>query len=545
MLLVEQIFRNSTPGERWAIKFLCLGVGGVFAYDFFMYADALLFRQLDLGLWSARGLVNAIAAPLIAISIARNPKFNIGIHVSRDVVFHTVTVFGAGAYLLVMAAAGYFIRFYGGSWGVVLQITFLCATAVLLLALLFSDRIRAQTRVFLSKHFFSYKYDYREQWLHFTQALAEMTEEVPERLVRVIAGLVSSPAGMLWEWRENTGHRLLARWNMPEPATEGGADALDSLARFVTDTQWVIDLDEYARSPDIYRDLELPAWLLRIPGAWLIVPLLFRGEAQGFILLKRSQIHTSINWEDRDLLKTAGLQAASYLAQYQSDRALMQARQFEAFNRLSAYVVHDLKNILAQQALIVANAEKHKHKPAFVDDVIDTVRNSVARMTRLMEQLRSGARGSGARSVRLSAALAEVVERRSRQEPVPTFETASPECIVQADREQLATVFGHLVQNAQEATERTGSVSVRLAREAGWAVVEIAATGCGMDADFIRDRLFQPFDSTKGLAGMGVGAFESREFIRALGGDIQVSSTPGEGSVFRVLLPYTDVEDEG
>ena len=393
LLLIEQIYRNCNPDERWGLKFLCIGLGAVFAYDFYMYADALLFKQLDLGLWSARGIVNAIAAPLIAISIARNPKFNIGIHVSRDMVLHSVTVFGAGSYLLLMASVGYFIRFYGGSWGNVLQIAFLFGTGLLLVVLLFSDKIRRRLRVFLNKHFFSYKYNYREEWLKFTQALAETTEEVPERVVRAIATLVSSPGGMLWEFSAHGHPRLLARWNMPEPAQGEPAAAPESLAHFLESSGWVIDIEEYARSPGLYEGLELPDWCRRLPGAWLLVPLLFRARAIGCVLLARSDVHGAINWEDRDLLKTAGLQAAGQLAQYQSDRALVQAQQFEAFNRLSAYVVHDLKNILAQQSLIVSNAEKHIHKPEFVDDVIDTVRNSVARMTRLMEQMRSGSRG--------------------------------------------------------------------------------------------------------------------------------------------------------
>jgi len=407
--------------------------------------------------------------------------------------------------------------------------------------LLFSDKIRRRLRVFLNKHFFSYKYNYREEWLKFTQALAETTVEVPERVVRAIATLVSSPGGMLWEFAPQGHARVLARWNMPAPEQEDPA-GMESLAGFLESTGWVIDLEEYARSPALYEGLELPAWCRRLPGAWLLVPLLFRARAIGCVLLARSDVHGAINWEDRDLLKTAGLQAAGQLAQYQSDRALLQAQQFEAFNRLSAYVVHDLKNILAQQSLIVSNAEKHKHKPEFVDDVIDTVRNSVARMTRLMEQMRSGSRGGPAQSVGLQAVLASVVERRARQQPVPELVAPEERIVVQADREGLATVFGHLVQNAQEATDPKGRVTVRLAREDDWAVVEIEDTGCGMDADFIRDRLFKPFDSTKGLTGMGIGAYESREFIRALGGEIHVASTPGAGSVFRVVLPCHDAQ---
>ncbi len=543
LLLIEQIYRNCAPTERWGLKYLCIGLGAVFAYDFYMYADALLFKQLDLGLWSARGVVTAIAVPLIATSIARNPRFDINIHVSRDVVLHSVTVFGAGSYMLLMATAGYFIRFYGGGWGNVLQTAFLFGSGILLVVLLFSDRIRRRLRVLLAKHFFSYKYDYREEWLKFTRELALSSEEVPLRVLRAIASLVGSPAGMLWEFAESGMQRLLAHWGGDEPQRDGAA-GLESLVAFLESTSWVVDLDEYRRNPGAYETLDLPRWLLDSPDAWLIVPLLFRTRAIGCVVLMRPSSHGVINWEDRDLLKTAGLQAAGQLAQYQSDRSLVQAQQFEAFNRLSAYVVHDLKNILAQQSLIVSNAGRHKHKPEFVDDVIDTVRNSVARMTRLMEQMRSGVREGAAQHVNLHAVLLAVLERRARQEPVPTLQQSAPELFVQADRERLATVFGHLVQNAQDATARDGTVSLSLQRDGDWAVVRIEDTGCGMDAEFIRDRLFKPFDSTKGLTGMGIGAYESREFVRALGGDIHVRSEPGSGSIFQLMLPCEVVQDD-
>lgn len=543
MTLIEQIFRNSSASQRWAAKFLCLGIGCIFAYDFFMYSDALLFKRISLSLWEARGVVNGMAAPLIAIAIARNPKYELDIHVSRHVVFHTATIMGAGAYLLLMAVVGYFIRFYGGTWGSLLQIVFFFGAGVLLLTLLFSDKIRAKVRVFLSKHFFSYKHDYRDEWLKFTQNLAGSVDSVPERVIQSLITLTESNGGMLWEKSESGQYALTTRWHMPEvPAMD--VSSLSSLTLFMARTQWVIDFDEYETDPELYEDLSIPEWLLSIPNAWFIAPLMFKGECLGFILVKRSELQKTINWEDRDLLKTAGQQAASHLAQHQADQALMQSRQFEAFNRLSAYIVHDLKNILAQQSLIVANAEKHKHNPEFVDDVIATVKNSVARMTGLMAQMRSGERGSRTKHVGLGELLVKVVDAAVGREPSVEFKLMDEEVYVLADAEQLTTVFGHMIQNALDATDKSGHVSVSLQAEVDHVVVEVEDTGIGMEPDFVRNRLFKPFDSTKGLTGMGVGAFESREYIRALDGDISVISAPGEGSTFRIVLPRVYMDED-
>lgn len=535
MTLIEQIFRNSSINQRWAAKFLCLGLGGIFTYDFFMYADALLFKRISLDLWEARGILNGMAVPLIAIAIARNPKYALDIHVSRQVVFHTATIVGAGSYLLLMAAVGYFIRFYGGTWGSFLQITFFFGAAILLLTLLFSDKIRARSKVFLSKNFFSYKHDYRDEWLKFSQNLADSVDGVPERIVQSLIKLTESNGGMLWERAETGWFVLTTRWHMPEVPTVDSS-SLSSLALFLDRTQWVIDFDEYRSTPDLYKGLVIPSWLLSVPNAWLIAPLIFKAKCLGFVLIKRSKLQTNINWEDRDLLKTAGQQAASYLAQYQADQALLQSRQFEAFNRLSAYIVHDLKNILAQQSLIVANADKHKHKPEFVDDVIATVKNSVARMTSLMTQMRSGERGLRVKQVNLCDLLARVVNRAKAREPVPSLDVFDKPIFVLADSEQLATVFGHIIQNAQDATAKLGCVSVRMKVEQERVIIDVVDTGAGMTPEFIRERLFKPFDSTKGLTGMGVGAFESREYIRSLEGNIAVVSLPGEGSTFSITL---------
>ncbi|MES9935746.1 MAG: XrtA/PEP-CTERM system histidine kinase PrsK [Sedimenticola sp.] len=537
LFLVEQLFRNATHGNRWAIKHIGLGLGGLFAYDFFMFSDALLFKQLNVHLWNARGIINGFMVPLIAISIARNPKWKLDIHVSRQVVFHSTTFLGAGIYLLLMAGAGYYIRSFGGQWGITLQIIFLSGAVTLLFILLFSGRIRAKIRVLLSKHFFSYKYDYREEWLKFSKTLAASEEEVPERLIHAIAAFVNSQGGTLWVDKK---HRLelLGRWCSPDPGFRSIAISAE-FRDFFERKQWILDLHEHQSDPDVYDNLDLPKELEQLPDYWLAIPLFSKDKMQGVILLRESETQQTLNWEDRDLLKTAAQQASIYLAQYQSDRELMEARQFEAFHRLSAYVIHDLKNILAQQSLLLTNAEKHKHKPEFIADVFKTIESSVVRMTRLMEQMQSGIRGNNPTQIDLKELLASTVERHSNRQPVPELILPDDPVNISADYEQLSTVFGHLIQNAQEATEKSGNVLVSLTHYSEQAIIEVEDDGHGMDDAFIRERLFKPFDSTKGLTGMGIGVFESRELIRALGGEISVTSSPGEGTRFHIELPCT------
>ncbi|MFN2287528.1 MAG: XrtA/PEP-CTERM system histidine kinase PrsK [Chromatocurvus sp.] len=542
LVLIEQLYRNAASGERWSLKFLCLGLGALYTYDFFMYAEALLFRQLDAELWQARGLVATLVTPWLAIGIARNTQWRMDLHVSRHVVFHTVTLMGTGLYLLGMSVIGYFIKYLGGTWSGVLQVGFLAASGALLASLLFSGKLRAHLRVFLSKHFFSYRYDYRDEWLKFTHALASLSGDVAEGIIRPMAPLVSGRAGLLFSTPPGDPPRLLAHWQMPPPA--GCREGLGNLPTWVAKSDWVVDLRERRQSPDLYEGLALPEWLEADEDLWLIIPLLFGERLEGLLILKGSDLKQSLNWEDRDLLKTAGRQAASHLAQHLASQALVEARQFDAFNRLSAYVVHDLKNILAQQSLIVSNAARHRDNPAFIDDMIATVENSVTRMQRLMEQMRSGVRSADAELVDVAALLKQVVAHRASTQPAPTAELdPGITCRVEADRDRLATVFTHLVQNAQEATDPEGDVRVCLGCDKQSASVDIIDTGRGMDDEFLRKRLFRPFESTKGLTGMGIGVFESREYIRQLGGDIDVESTPGKGTRFTVRLPTGQVSN--
>lgn len=536
LLLLSQLYNTSGTKQRWATKHLAAGLTAVFAYDVFIFSSAILFDRIDPLLWAGRGLVNALAVPLVAISLARNPAWGMKLYVSRQIIFYSSFLVGVSLYLIFIAASAEFIRLLGGDWGELLKIGYWTVSMLLLTMILLSVTVRSRVRVFLSKHFFSFKYDYREEWGAFTHALSEQHTEIPKRALKAIATLIQSPAGILWAHKDDGHFEMLARHNM-ETSGNWSAEQRTHLLQFFNETEWLIDLDEWRTAPQNYQGLQLPRWLAEWDEAWLLLPLLIDGNNFGFILLQRQDVPSPLNWEDRDLLKVAAQQAAAHLAQYEAAQALVKARQFEAFNRLSAYVAHDLKNILAQQSLIVSNAEKHKHNPEFVDDMISTVGHSVKRMHRLMDQMRTGLRGGQRRPVDITQLLKDVVDGQQHLLPQPSLTISENRFTVHADREQLATVFAHILQNAQEATTDTGVVSVELTSTDSQVIVTIADTGCGMDEEFLRDRLFQPFDSTKGLTGMGVGAFESRQFIRELGGDIAVGSTPEQGSTFRIVLP--------
>ena len=537
MLLVEHLYRNTNPQQRWSLKFLCLGLGAYFAFDFYLFSDAMLFRRVDPEIWSGRGVVIALIAPLIAVSAARNPLWSLDVFVSRRIVFHSTTLLGASAYLLIMAVAGYYIRYFGGSWGGMLQATFLFGAGVLLVLMLFSGTLRARLKVFLSKHFFSYRYDYREEWLRFTRTLSEgaMGARVEERCVEALAQLVESPGGALWMRQEGGSFERMAHWNMPLPV---GSEPFDSaFARFLARGRSVVNLDEVERTPEGYEGLQLPEWFGEVPQAWLVIPLFVHDELAGFVVLARSRGRILVNWEVSDLLKTAGAQAATYVAQAQAADALARAKQFDSFNKMSAFVVHDLKNLVAQLSLLLRNAQRHRHNPAFQDDMLVTIESSVAKMNRILMQLRSGGLPiERPEPVLVNEIVFRAVEAKAMYQPKPQLETVNQSLWVSANGDRLERVVGHLVQNAIEATPADGKVSVRLRSRDANVVIEVLDSGRGMTPEFVRDALFKPFESTK-RTGMGIGTYESREYIRELGGKLEVHSEVGRGSRFEIVLP--------
>ena len=261
----------------------------------------------------------------------------------------------------------------------------------------------------------------------------------------------------------------------------------------------------------------------------------------GFIILAHSPAQHHFNWEDSDLVKTAGRQVAVHLAQLEASQGLAEAKQFEARNRMSSYVMHDLKNLIAQLSLVVTNAGKHKNNPRFMEDAIATVDHSVQKMNRLLEHLRSDStQTQETESIELCATLQEVVQMMSSGKPVPTLDCQARDINILADRDRFGAIIGHLIRNAQDATADDGRVIVRLFRRNVRVTIEIQDSGCGMDSDFIKDRLFRPFDSTKGKAGMGIGVYETRDYIHKLGGDFEVISRVGEGTTFRIHLTISD-----
>ena len=539
LLFVEQLYRNTHPDSRWDIKHLCVALLGIYAYDIYLYAEGVLFTRLSAESWAARGLVNAIAVPLIALSAKRNTSWDINVFVSRKIVFYSTAVLAVGVYLLFVATAGYYLKSYGGSWGGALRSALYFGASLALLTLLVSSQTRSRLRLFLAKHFYENKYEYGDVWLNLTDKLSShggSAEALYSATIKAVAEILDSTGGALW-YRNRDGDFVLgAKWVFSGDYPDVIAATDPFIVALNRDCE-MIDLHNVAATYDS-GNTSIPRFVLDLPRAWLIVPIVHADSLVAFMIVAESRTNDSVSWEDRDLLNTVGRQIGSYIALINTTNALTELRQFEAFNQLSAFLVHDLKNVVAQLSLVVRNSEKYRDNPEFIADSFTTISDAVNKMNRMLASLKqSHAVSREAEAVNLARAVSVAVARCQDNRPKPQLAGVDDEIFVCGNEDAIVSVVQHLVQNAQDATEDNGEIKISVRADGDFSEVDIADTGSGMDGDFINTRLFKPFDTTKGKAGMGIGVYESRQLVTQMGGKLSVISEPQVGTTFTMKLP--------
>ena len=529
LLTIENFWRNTEPERRWHVWPLCVAIGGLFAYELFLFSDAFITRgRVDAGLTLGRPIVAAFMAPLLALAMARNREWRVDIHVSRQVVLHTATLVASGCFLVAVAVVAILLRGFGGDWGLVLQLAMLFGSIVVLATVLSSGSVRRRLKFLISRNFYTHRYDYRVEWLKFIELVSEpkVGEELSVRIIRALAEFVDSPAGVLWSFSRGIGYYPTAAWKRPIPG-DCKVSIDDPFVFGFRNGSWI-----QARSSEAGEN----SWPIASEKAWLAVPLSHRTEVIGFVVLDRATHMINPDWEAFDLLRAAGRQAASYLAEERSTRVLRDSELLTEYSKRFAFVVHDIKNLASQLNLIVSNAARHIGDPEFQRDMLKTVEDSVARMNNLLSQLKADAAPHPPRLLNpnlvVSAVAAEFAD-------APVAVEARDEigaCAVKIDPERLRSALIHLVQNAVDVSCPGDRVIISSHRFGTRLLIEVTDNGPGMDDAFVRDELFLPFRSTKS-GGYGIGAFQTRELVRMAGGDLEVISEQGFGTRMRIILP--------
>jgi putative PEP-CTERM system histidine kinase len=534
LLAVENLWRNADDARHRDIWPFCLAMAAVFGFELFLYADRLMLPEAGLNMVVAagRGLVGAIAVPLLALAMARNRTWQVNIHVSRTVVLHTLTLMASGIFFLVLAAVGTLVRSLDGHWGPVLQLFTLLGSIAVLVPIFGSHSTRIELKRLVARHFFSHRFDYRAEWLRFVETVSrpsEMKQDLPRRIVKALAQIVDSPSGTLW--RRDIPHGFVCEvgWNTPSEAGR----RIPIISLFIDgfrDGSWIQNRAEVSKDD----------WPFDCDRAWLTVPLSHgEGGMIGFVVLAPPLGVSPVDWETYDLLRAAGRQAASYLAEERSTKELIDTRLLNEYSKKFAFVMHDLKNMASQLKLVVANAHSHMDNEEFRSDMLLTLESSLAKLNGLLEQLRGGDVPVAATVIEPDPLIKDLVGNLAKLGTRVETRLAARRCRIAIDGERFRSILSHLINNAHEAAQGR-SVIVASRSMSGNIVIEVADDGPGMDEAFIRDELFRPFRSTK-KGGFGIGAFQTRELLRASGGELDVISKKGAGTTMRMTLPLEGV----
>ncbi|MEK6540792.1 MAG: XrtA/PEP-CTERM system histidine kinase PrsK [Pseudomonadota bacterium] len=534
LVLLHNLFESTRTEKRHALGLPLSALGLLWAYDLNLYAITYLSGEPAGLMVMLRPMVMFAIAALFGLALLR-PGAQ-AVQLSRPAAFRSLALAGIGGWLGILSLLALLLPGTGYDFGGLAQIGVLAATVAGAGLMLLSPRMRAHLRVWTAKHFYEHRYDYRAEWLRFTATLNRsetVTLSIDARVIKALADIVESPAGIL-VLSAGGASTVAAIWPSGECRAED--DDWSAMIDWMGATARIVQLDE-VRSGEAPPDeiAAIPAWLVADTSYWVAVPLVHLDHVEALVVLARPAIDRALDWEDFDLLRVAGRQAASHIAEARGSEALAESARFDEFHRRFAFMMHDVKNLASQMALLSRNAERHGEKPEFREDMVMTLRLCADRLSQLMQRLSHQERISAGKLCRVDLAMIarRVADTRRSQHPVEVVGMQSAEGW--GDRAMIEQLLAHLVQNAIEASAPDDAVLLRVGQDGDHATLRIEDKGKGMSPEFVRSELFRPFHSTK-EGGFGVGAYQARQLAEAMAGTLSVESREGAGTIFTLSL---------
>jgi putative PEP-CTERM system histidine kinase len=537
---LEQTFRASIGTMRWRLKFRVLGLGLIFGVRIYTSSQALLYSEINRSMQALDAAALAIGCFLMGWSLLRADLLDVEVFPSGTVLQKSITFGLTGAYLFVVGALAKLVSMLGGYLDFPIGALLVLLALVGLSLLLLSDRLRHRLRRFISRHFRRPVHNYRQVWARFAEETGSLLDETD--LCRRIVKLVSETFQVLSVtlWRVDDNEQLAFSASTSLRGKQVPSVRLDSkhfdLAGFLRQHPIPLILDGHSEA---WAD----AWNSANPSPFdtkpsICLPLVAQNELLGVLYLSDRVSDAPFLEEDKELLKCIGVQVSASLLNLELSKKLIRARELEAFQTMSTFFVHDLKNTANSLSLLLQNLSAHFHDPAFREDAQRAVSNSVQHLTSLIGRLALLRQRLDVHPVEID--LNTIVGATLADLHLPTGETLSNHLQdlppVRVDPEQIQKVVTNLVLNAREAGDGKWPVEISTSRVNGWAVLSVQDHGCGMSPEFLNNSLFRPFQTTK-KTGLGIGMFHSKMIVDAHRGRIEVDSEPGKGTTVRVLLP--------
>jgi putative PEP-CTERM system histidine kinase len=547
LMNLERTLRACVGTMRWRIKFMVLGLGLLFAVRIYTSSQCLLYSATEVPLQTVDSIALLLACALMARSLLREGLVNVDVYPSQSFLHKSLTILLAGIYLLLVGTLAKVLGAIGGDAAFPLKAFFVLVSLVALTTLLLSERVRQHTKRFVSRHFLRPRHDYRSLWTTFGERITPLMERTD--LCREVAKLVSETfhALSVGIWLvDEVQERLIYVTSTSVPETN--AKVLTESVGGVRDLTEMLRREPYPVNLDDCKGQwseTLEAW--NEQGVFgggdnrMCVPLAAGGSLLGLMILGDRVNGIPYSVEDMDLLKCIGDQVGRNLLNTQLSERLLQAKEMEAFQTMSAFFVHDLKNTASTLSLMLQNLPAHFDDSVFRADALEALAKSVARINELIgrlsllrQQLEISRSGADLNEV-VDTALANL--NGATRVTVQKSLQALPK--IPMDAEQIRKVVTNLLLNAVEAVGEGGAIQVETGSRNGWASLSVTDNGCGMTPEFLTRCLFRPFQTTK-KKGIGIGMFLSRMIVDAHKGKIEVASRVGRGTTFRILLPLQE-----
>jgi len=544
---LEGTLRASTGNKRWQVKFMLLGIGGLFAVQIYTVSHTLLFSSINRGMESINSLTVLVANILIIISLLRNRFLNVDIYFSRTLLYNSITVVVVGAYLLAVGILAKVIGYFGGNWAIPLGTFFVFIALLGLTAILLSDQLRQELKRFISRNFYQPRYDYRKEWTAFTQQTTSLmnVNDLCSAVSKMVSETFGAPCVTIWLVEEDSdlinfgGSTVFSDARILDLKNKG--KIWDELFLFMSSHPAPFDL-ESPKSEKLRRLKEAHSGYFEKTRISYCVPLVSGGKLLGVMTLSHRLTKEPFSVEDTDLLKTIADQAAGSLLNLKLTQQLLKAKEMEAFQSLSAFFIHDLKNLASMLSLTMRNLPAHFDNPEFRNDALRVISQSVTKMNDMCSRLSLLTKKLELQRIEvdlneLVASTLSGMNGSVKSSVVKNFQTL-PKCIV--DPDQIQKVIVNLILNANEAVDQNGIIRIETDRTEEFVVLSVSDNGCGIPKQFIERSLFQPFQTTKSQ-GLGIGLFHTKKIVEAHHGKIEVESEEGVGTTFRVILPIRSV----
>ncbi len=543
LMNMERTLRHTSGHLRWQVKFMLLGVGGLFAARIYTDSLSILFRvvNIDLAVINAGALL--LACLVMARSAARTERMDLDVYLSHSLLYNSVTVLLVGAYFIGVGILAWIAQVWQGTWGLPLTAFLLFAAIMGLGAILLSDRMRIRRKRLISEIFQRPLYDYRKVWSDFTEKTTSVVNvrDLSGAVVRMVAETLEVLSVSLWivDEQKNTldlgGSTEFSAQRARDLAL--GREAGTALFLAMYDRELPVDI-EVPVDDRILKLLESHAQALREARVRYVVPVNGAGKLIAILTMDRRVSDDPLSGEDYELLRTIADQAGANILSLRLSERVSEMKEMEALQVMSAFFMHDLKNLGARLSLVSQNLPVYHDNPEFRSDAIRTISQSVDKVNTLCNRLLMLSQKleiipvEGDLNVLVQQTLAGLdghfkaaIEKNLGTMPKVPF-----------DEEQIRKVLENLLLNANEAVGEKGHIRVATDFHDGWAEISVSDDGSGMSGEFIETRLFRPFQTTK-KKGMGIGLFHSKTIIEAHNGRLEVKSTEGVGTVFKVMLP--------